>query len=141
MAELKPKIMIVDDEPFIGELLTRFLSKRGYEAISFTSGQKALTYLENNPVNLVLTDLVMPEMNGIELIKAVKALHPNLPILVMLGWVPEPELMDDLIKLGIPDHIAKPFTLKEIETTIASRLQLHNKQSFTIKSQGNNIFM
>jgi DNA-binding NtrC family response regulator len=132
MTEPKPKIMVVDDEPIIGELLTRFLTKRnparlrhsgGYEVTSFTSGKKALEYLRRCPVNFLLTDLHMPEMNGVELIKATKELKPNLLILVMTG-TPGSELMKEAVKLGISDYLVKLFNLDSLEKIVASRLQL-----------------
>ena len=118
----KPKIIVVDDEPDIGEILTRFLAKKNYEVASFTSGKEALEYLKTNEVNLLLTDMAMPEMNGIELIRATKGLQPNLPILLMTG-TPNAEMMNELIKYTISDYIAKPFELDSLEKVIASRLQ------------------
>jgi len=123
MTELKPKIIVVDDEPAIGELLTRFLAKKNYEVASFTSGKEALEHLKTNDVNLLLTDMNMPEMNGIELIRATKGLQPNLPILLMTG-TPDAEMMNELIKYTISDYITKPFELDSLEKVIASRLQL-----------------
>lgn len=117
----KPKIMVVDDEPDICELLTRFLTKRNYEVTSFTSGKKALEHLKTNGVNLILTDMNLPEMSGIELIKATKELKPNLPILVMTSH-PGSGLMQKIIEMGISDYLAKPFNLDSLEKIIASRL-------------------
>jgi DNA-binding NtrC family response regulator len=121
MTELKPKIMVVDDEPIIGEILTKFLTTKDYEVASFTSGKKALEHLKTNEVNLLLTDLDMPDISGIELIKATKELKPKLPILVMTGMYGS-GLMDELFKLGISDYIAKPFELDSLEEIIESRL-------------------
>ena len=152
MAELKPKIMVVDDVPEIGEMLTRFLTKKNYEVTSFTSAKEALEHLKTNEVNpvrkstdngdnnisdsnrntaklsngvnLLLTDMLISisEMTGIELIKATKEFNPNLPILVMTSY-PGSELMQKIIAMGISDYIAKPFQLDSLEKIIASRLQ------------------
>ena len=118
---MKPKIIVVDDEPAIGELLTRFLAKN-YEVTGFTEAEKALEYLKTNEVNLLLTDMVMPEMNGIELIKATRELKPNLPILLMTG-TPNSELMKAVVELGISDYLVKPFQLDSLEKVIESRFQ------------------
>lgn len=121
MTELKPKIMVVDDEPIIGELLTKFLTKKNYEVASFTNGKDALEYLKTNEVNLMLTDMDMPEMSGIELIKATKELKPKLPILVVSGSC-DLKTMNEIIKTGISDYIAKPFQLDSLEKSIKLRL-------------------
>ena len=115
----KPKIIVVDDELEIGEMLTRFLTKKNYEVTSFTRAKEALEYLKTNEVNLMLTDLAMPEMSGIELIKATKELKPDLPILVMTGMYGS-ELMDELV-IGT-DYLTKPVQLDSLEKVIASRL-------------------
>jgi len=118
----KPKIMVVDDELEIGELLTRFLQKKNYEVTSFTSPKKALEYLRTNSVNLMLTDIHMPEMSGIELIKTAKGIKSNLPVIVMTG-MPGSGLMKEIIgKLGISDYLVKPFQLDSLEKIVASRL-------------------
>ena len=116
--------MVVDDEPAIAELLTRFLTKKNYEVTGFTSGKEALEHLKTNEVNLLLTDIDMPEMSGIELIKATKELKPNLPILVITGTANLKAMNEIVITMGIgTDYIAKPFQLDSLEKIVASRLQ------------------
>ena len=112
------KIMVVDDEPALGELLVRFLGKKGYEAVSFTSGKKALAYLKDNPVSLVLTDVNMPEMNGIEVVRLAKQIRPDLPIIVMGSHIGDEEIKSNLFKLGVTDYLSKPFELTFLEKTI-----------------------
>jgi len=121
MTELKPKIMVVDDVPAIAELLTKFLTKKNYEVTSFTIGKEALEHLKTNEVNLMVTDIDMPEMSGIELIKATKELKPNLPILIVSGSC-DSETMNEIVKMGISDYIAKPFQLDSLEHSIESIL-------------------
>lgn len=64
--ELKPTIMIVDDQPMIEKFLMWFLGKQNYGVIFFTNGKKALAYLKSNTVSLLLTDMEMPEITGLE---------------------------------------------------------------------------
>jgi DNA-binding NtrC family response regulator len=119
----KPKIMVVDDEPAIAELLTRFLTKKNYGVTSFTSGKKALEHLKTNEVNLMVTDIDMPEMNGIELIKATKELKPALPILVITGTANLEARNEIVTLLGIgTNYIEKPFQLDRLEKIVESKL-------------------
>ena len=114
MADLKPKIVVVDDSSDLGKMVEIFLSRQGYEVTSFTSGKKALEYLRDNPVNLMLTDINMPEMSGLDLIKAIKKTKPDLPIIAMTGS-PDPEIIDELSKLGVSNCLEKPLFLSYLE--------------------------
>jgi putative two-component system response regulator len=126
MTNEKPKITIVDDDPQIGHLLTKYLTKKNYVVTSFTSPKQALKHLENKPVDLMITDMNMPEMNGLEVIKAVKESNPKLPIILMSSEFPNTERMDEMIKLGVSDFISKPFELNCLESKIALKTQETN---------------
>ncbi|MFH1231148.1 MAG: response regulator [Planctomycetota bacterium] len=121
MENLKPNIVIVDDDPLVGELLSKFLSKKNWTVNCFTSPSQALEYLKDHSVNLLLTDLHMPEMNGIELIKATRKFKPDLPIIVMFGTY-DLSLLDELDNLKVSQQITKPFELKTLEQIIAQNL-------------------
>ena len=116
------KIMVVDDEPDIGEILTRFLGQKGYEVVSFTEGRKALEYLKSNPVHLVLTDINMLEMNGAEVIRSARELKPGISFLVMGSRLGTGEIEQDLAGLGFLDYIHKPFELAAIAKAIEQKL-------------------
>ncbi|MFH1228442.1 MAG: response regulator [Planctomycetota bacterium] len=119
--EFKPTILVVDNQPLIGEMLTQFLGRHNHEALFFTSGKKALTHLKTNEaVNLLLTDMVMPKMSGLELVRQVKTLYPELPIIVMSGSADGRD-RDEIFKLGA-DFIPKPFQLIDLLMLINSRL-------------------
>ncbi|MFH1227652.1 MAG: response regulator [Planctomycetota bacterium] len=125
----KPTIMVVDDTPQIGQMLTQFLGRHNHEVISFTSGIKALNHLKTNlraeggtseAVGLLLTDMNMPEMTGIELARQAKILYPALPIIVMSGSV-DGQDRDEIFKLGV-DFIPKPFDFVDLLKRINLRL-------------------
>ena len=116
------KIMVVDDEPAIGEILTRFLGKKGYEVVSFTDGRKALEYLKGNPVHLVLTDINMPGMNGVEVIRSARELKPGISFLVMGSRIGNEEIEQGLAGLGCLNYIHKPFELAAIAKAIEQKL-------------------
>jgi len=117
MENLKVNIVIVDDDPSVNGLLSTFLSKKNYTVNCFVSPSLALEYLKNHPVNFLLTDLHMPEMNGVELIKATRDFKPDLPIIVMTGTY-DLSLLDELDSLKVPHQIAKPFKLEALEQII-----------------------
>ena len=120
--DVKPKIVVVDDVPTIGELLVRFLSKKNYEVSSFTNGKNALEYLKQKQVDVVLTDMHMPEMNGLELIKGIKIIRQDLPIILMSSYVDQ-DILDDLTAEGICDYVKTPFDLTALEQTIAKAIK------------------
>jgi DNA-binding response OmpR family regulator len=109
----KPKIMVVDDDEAICEMLTRFLAKRDtLSVIGFTNSKKALEHLKTHEVNLMLTDMAMPGLTGIELARNVKTLYPALPVIVMSGSA-DGQDRDEIFSLGA-DFIYKPFELVEL---------------------------
>ena len=81
-------ILVVDDESAVLNLLTALLKTRGYKTLAATNGREALALFKEHEddVNLLITDVVMPEMNGIELAVQVRSLRPNLPVLFVSGF-------------------------------------------------------
>ena len=166
MTELKPKIMVVDNEPAIVELLTRFLTKKNYEVISFTSGKEALAYLsakgaapaggqgsasggKTNEVNLLLIDMAVSEMSrrsGIPIesgesgsgIELIKATKELKPNLPILLMFGscDSEKMNEMTKLGISDYIAKPFQLNSLEKSIELRLSARPDSDIIVSARG-----
>lgn len=118
MTDVKPKIIVIDDVQTIGELLVRFLSKNNYEVITFSTGKDALEYLKKNQVDLVLTDMYMPEMDGIAVIKSIKNIRHDLPIILMSSYIDQ-DVLDELNTAGIFDYVKKPFDLVVLEQLIA----------------------
>ena len=106
-------ILIVDDDPAIDSALSEFLSQRGHRARSVESPNEALLDLERRPCDLVITDVSMPRMDGLELVAIIRRLYPQIRIVVMTGYLQT--LTDvDLQHLGVDRFLAKPFTLVEL---------------------------
>jgi len=99
-------VLVVDDEPAIVELLTVVLQLNGCACLSASSGVEALLLFSSyrSKIDLVLTDVVMPGMNGVELVERIRAVDPTVPIIFMSGSVPENIKIPD----GLP-LIKKPF--------------------------------
>lgn len=117
----KENILIVDDDINILELLQRHLQSWNYHTYRAISVKEAVNILRDTPIDLLITDLKMPEIDGFELIKFVSEHYPKLPKLVVTGF---PSVQDSLkvIKSGVVDYLTKPFTKEELKKAIDSSL-------------------
>jgi two-component system NtrC family response regulator len=106
-------ILVVDDEPPQLELIGGFLKKQGFEVALAESGERALERFRRDPFELVLTDQRMPNMSGLELLKAVRAVNPETPVIVMTAYG-SIETAVDVIKAGATDYLTKPLNLDEL---------------------------
>jgi diguanylate cyclase (GGDEF)-like protein len=124
----KTFIMIVDDDVYILDVLRQSLSMEGYTCEAFTRGEDALEALERMPAEVMLTDIVMPGMRGLELVSKAKRLRPEMTAIVMTGFVEE-FTYDEAIRLGAADFIKKPFTVQELLIRIKhAKLQDHLRE-------------
>ncbi|MBL7019740.1 MAG: UDP-3-O-[3-hydroxymyristoyl] N-acetylglucosamine deacetylase [Nitrospinaceae bacterium] len=117
----KARILIVDDEKNIVHSLTEILADEGYEVAKTGDGIEALEIIQTDPPDLVLLDIWLPGMDGIEVLKTVKAYHPEIEVLIMSGH----GTIDTAVKatkLGAQDFIEKPFSLDRITQSIADVL-------------------
>lgn len=111
------KVLVVDDEPSARQLCLEVLGGMGYGAEAVDSGKKALAMLEDGQVDIVVSDVHMPEGSGIDLLRTIKENHPSVDVLVMTGFATIPEAVE-AVKLGAYDYIAKPFQLEKFRTLI-----------------------
>jgi putative two-component system response regulator len=107
---LEDRILIVDDEEAIGSLLARRLTREGYLCSTANNGREALQDLNKNNVVLIISDIKMPGMDGIELLKRVKTKNPNMMMLMMTSY-PEIKMAVEAMRLGAYDFLIKPFDL------------------------------
>ncbi len=128
MTEIYPRdnypksILVVDDEEVIQEVLADFFSDEGYLVRAVGSGKKALEEISRHYYHLVLADLKMPEMGGIQLLEKVKAVHPEMVAIIMTGYGTM-ETAIEAIKKGAYDYILKPFKVKEILRVVEKGLE------------------
>jgi DNA-binding NtrC family response regulator len=117
----KENILIVDDDVNILELLQRHLQSWNYHVFKAISVKEAVSILRDASIDLLITDLKMPEIDGFELIKFVSEHYPKLPKLVVTGY---PSVQDSLaaIKSGVVAYLTKPFTKDELNTAIQNAL-------------------
>jgi DNA-binding NtrC family response regulator len=113
----KADILVIDDERDISDLLSEYLNNLGYNAVPVYSGTDGLAKLEEGRYDLIITDLMMPGISGMELINIVGEKNINTRIIVMTGYeVIEPEA--ESIAKNVHGYIAKPFCLKEVQLII-----------------------
>ena len=106
-------ILIAEDDKAVREFVSRALRQDGHEIVAVGDGQQALTALRERSFDMVLADIVMPQMDGIALALKASKDYPDLPILLMTGYAAERQRAHNLDAL-IYDVISKPFTLKDI---------------------------
>ncbi len=119
---LKPTVLFVDDDPRAGELFARFARQEPYAVEVFRDPRDALKRMEAQPPALIVSDLKMPGMSGIELLQAVRARQPRLPFILITGY----STMDDAIealRLGATDFIKKPFEMDELLALVREQLE------------------
>ena len=120
MENLK-RILAVDDEPSMRRLLEISLRQAGYQPVVAADGKEALKLIKSEHIDLVLSDLHMPSMNGLELLKAIRAESDFLPF-IMVTAQGEIKTAVEAMKLGAEDYILRPFDLETLEVAIAKAL-------------------
>lgn len=111
------RILIVDDEDELRSLLCEAVSGFGHEVFSASDGVEGLRLYKQQEVDLVITDLKMPRMDGLGLLKEIKAIRHDAVVLMITGY-PTVDSAVQAIKLGAYDYITKPFKFEEIEVVI-----------------------
>ena len=111
------KVLVVDDEPEAVELLVEFLSSKGYEVLTATSGEEALRRVKEDRPHLVLLDIRMPKMNGLEVLKRIREIDPEMGI-IMVTAVNEEDVGRQALELGAFDYVVKPLDLKYLERSL-----------------------
>lgn len=119
-------LLVVDDEPSIREVMSLTLEADGYRCICAADAKEALKLVElrGREIQCMITDLHMPEMNGIELIRKVKESGANMDVVVSTGYVGE-EDREALQELGITSTLSKPYTSAELLMRVRSAHSLH----------------
>lgn len=119
----KPVIMVVDDDPDVCALLKHSLVNHKWEVSVFENPQAALEYGKNNRIDLVITDINMPQMTGQELIREIKSAKPEIPVIVMSSAI-NPYIMEETALHGVVDYFRKPFDLTALKNRIMAKLSL-----------------
>jgi putative two-component system response regulator len=129
------KILIVDDEPSIRKTFLKFLSNEGYETFAAESVNEAFDFLEKENFDLVISDIIMPKVSGIELLKKLKAKHKEVPVVIMTVE-PALETATQALKKDAFDYLTKPVdkeTLLKVAKHALAQKQLHDEKNILEK--------
>jgi two-component system response regulator PilR (NtrC family) len=130
------RILVVDDEQSMREMLTIMLRKEGYDVVTAANGEAALSLLQNEIFDLVITDVRMGPIDGIAVLRAVKDLSPE-TVVIMITAYASTEIAVDAMKMGAYDYITKPFKNEEIRLVIRKALEkrLLRKENILLKRE------
>src|SRR3954468_24062723 len=112
------KVLVVDDEANLRKVLAAMLRRDGYDVTVAMDGEQGLAEFHKNGADIIVTDLVMPKVGGMEVLSAVKSANPDVPVIIItaLGTV---DSAVEAIKAGAFDYITKPFDQAELSAVIA----------------------
>jgi len=118
------KIVVIEDDPDISELLHFNLTKQGFHVVCFDSGRKALEALQEQKPNLIILDVMLPEMDGISVLRRTRENQATrkIPVLMLTAKNEESDILVGL-ELGADDYMAKPFSIKELIARVRAILR------------------
>jgi two-component system response regulator PilR (NtrC family) len=116
------KILVVDDEPSLREVLSIMLKRAGYFVTSVTDGEEAVELVQKEIFDLVITDLRMPKIDGMEVLKAVKSASPETVVLIITAFATADSAVEAM-KHGAYDYLTKPFQVDEVQLIIRNALE------------------
>jgi len=119
---LKARVLVVDDEKSMRDLLSITLEKEGYDVQTAAGGEPAIEMLHRDPVDVVITDLRMPKVDGLQVLRAAKEISPDTTVIVITA-VASTETAVEAMKLGAYDYITKPFKLDEANLIVRNALE------------------
>lgn len=109
----EPYVLVVDDEKNTLDLVRRFLEREGYRVAAASEGEEGLGYVANDAPDLVLLDLKMPGMNGVEFLRRFRQEHADIPVMVVTGY-PDSDLMRQAMRYGPITLLAKPVEKEQL---------------------------
>jgi len=122
MSDTNISILILDDEPIVTKRLQPALEKKGYHVESFTESTKALERIKEHQFDIIITDLKMEGISGMELLDEIKKLNPDAELIVITGFATM-ETAKESFKKGVFDFLAKPFKLSEIVDVVGKAVE------------------
>ena len=126
------KILVVDDESTICDSVKKILSRKGFKVENTLNANDAMTRMKTEKFDLLITDLMMPETSGMELIELVKKHYPEIDVLVITGYA-SIETAVKATKLGALDYIQKPFTPNELTDRIQKAVELRKNKGISVQ--------
>ena len=124
------RILVIDDEEVIHASLTRLLGKQGHQVDAVLTAREGIDKLTAGGYDMIITDLMMPEMNGLELLEKLKELEIELPVLMITGY-PTIKTAMQAMRLGAVDYLAKPFRRQELLAPVNRMLRRGAREAAT----------
>ena len=119
---IKSRILIVDDEEEICDMLADFLQDHGYETFIATTGSESLALVKAARPHLMLLDIRMPEMSGIDILRDVRSVDKEIGVIMITGYQ-DVEIAQEALKIGASDFVTKPIDLNYLETSVQTKLK------------------
>jgi DNA-binding NtrC family response regulator len=120
-----PRILVIDDEMIVCESCKRILEEEGYEVDTALSGREALEKMKETPFDIVITDLKMPVIDGMEVLRTIRKEYPEVIVIMITGFSTV-ETAVEAMKLGAFDYIPKPFTPDEVSIVVKKAIEKKN---------------
>jgi two-component system NtrC family response regulator len=110
----KQHLLFNDDESEVRDLLSKYFHLHGYRVTTTDRGEEAIRVIDNEPVDLMVTDIVMPEFNGLDLLEHVRENHPHLPVIMYTGLGYDEETLQESLRRGASAFVAKGLPLSQL---------------------------
>lgn len=130
------KILVVDDDSSIRNMLSIVLKKNGYNVVCSETSEAALKKLKNETFDMIITDIKMPGISGIDLLKKIKTIHPEIPVIMITAFASANDAVEAM-KLGAEDYITKPFNLDELKLIIEKSLSKESLEIENVRLESN----
>src|SRR5436189_5861764 len=114
----KPLLVVSDDEQGILDVISRFAQRAGYDTVTYASGREAIADLQTRRADLVMLDLRMPDLGGLDVLRAIREIDPRCQAVLMTGYA-SVETAVEAIKLGATDYLSKPLDFARLEQLLA----------------------
>lgn len=109
----QPKVLIVDDEERFRTTMCKLLTVRGIEAVTAGSGKEAIEKLGQNRYDVIILDVRMPEMGGVQVLAEIRKIDPQTEVIIMTGYA-SVDTAKEIMKLGAYDYVLKPYSIEEL---------------------------
>jgi CheY-like chemotaxis protein len=116
-----PRLLVVDDDDSVVNVLQEYFATAGYQVEFAQHGGDALTLIQHDPPDVVLLDIVMPGMNGVEVLQRILALHAALPVIILTARA-DPALAQQTRALGAFEYVTKPFEFSHLAQVVSAAL-------------------
>src|SRR5512138_283975 len=132
----KPRILVVDDEEGIRMMLRAVLEEEGYEIFEAADGPEAVKAVERGPLDLILLDIRMTRMDGIETLAEIRKISPFVPVLMMTAYATVKTAVEAL-KAGAFEYLAKPLDIEELKILVQKALEYYRlrEENLTLKER------